>query len=79
MIRKVLSIILVINIIAVMLLAGCSGGKRTTASVAKWSVVVDTDIKHSSNIEGFFNESYGLTVDAVGIHYTYDGETWPDR
>ncbi|NLP15511.1 MAG: hypothetical protein GX379_00505 [Clostridiales bacterium] len=80
MIRKVLSIILVINIIAVMLLAGCSGGKRTTASAAKWSVVVDTDIKHSSNIEGFFNESYGLTVGFGGeIHYTYDGgETWPD-
>ena len=44
-----------------------------------WTVVSDISITHPTNIAGFLNENYGLTVGYDGeIHYTNDGgKTWP--
>jgi photosystem II stability/assembly factor-like uncharacterized protein len=44
-----------------------------------WSVVVDNQITHPSNIAGFPNDKFGITVGPSGeIHYTDDGgKTWP--
>lgn len=45
----------------------------------KWSVVVDTTAPDNSHIEGFINETSGISVGFSGeIHYTEDaGATWP--
>ncbi|NLO09138.1 MAG: hypothetical protein GX129_04625 [Clostridiales bacterium] len=77
---KILSILLVSIMVVGILLTGCSGSKKTSASAAKWATVVDSSIAHSSNIEGFLNENCGLTVGYGGeIHYTNDqGETWSE-
>jgi photosystem II stability/assembly factor-like uncharacterized protein len=44
-----------------------------------WTVVLDTEITHATNIGGFLNEQFGVTVGYGGeIHYTEDGaKTWP--
>jgi|LSQX01.3.fsa_nt_gb photosystem II stability/assembly factor-like uncharacterized protein len=49
------------------------------ANNSQWSIVLDTEIPHSTNIEGFLNEEYGITVGFGGeIHYSIDsGKTWP--
>lgn len=77
--RKILSILLVCIMIVAILLTGCSGGKNTSASAAEWTIVLDSNIAHSSNIEGFLNENCGLTVGFGGeIHYSNDqGQSWP--
>ncbi len=43
-----------------------------------WSVVLETQITHESNIEGFLNDQFGVTVGYSGqIYYTNDGaKTW---
>lgn len=77
--RKILSIILISIMISVILFTGCSKSKDTSASAAKWGIVIDSSISHPSNIEGFLNENCGLTVGFGGeIHYSNDqGQTWP--
>lgn len=44
-----------------------------------WTIVVDTKVTHATNISGFLNEQFGITVGYGGeIHYTEDGgKTWP--
>lgn len=78
--RKILSILLLSIMITAILLTGCSGGKNTVASAAEWAIVLDSNIEHVSNIEGFLNENCGLTVGFSGeIHYSNDqGQTWPE-
>lgn len=51
----------------------------TIPMATDWSVVVDTKITHATNISGFLNENFGVTVGYGGeIHYTEDGgKTWP--
>lgn len=82
--------ILAITLIFVVLMVGCSSdmsADQTAESIknkppleSSWSVVLETNISHKTNIEGFLNEEYGLTVGYGGeIHYTNDGgQTWPD-
>lgn len=45
-----------------------------------WTTVVDQKIDHATNICGFLNEKFGITVGFQGeIHYTEDGgQTWPE-
>ena len=78
--RKIFSILLISTMITASLLTGCSGSKSTSAAAAKWAIVVDSSITHPSNIEGFLNENYGLTVGFGGeIHYSNDqAKTWPE-
>ncbi|NLK99241.1 MAG: hypothetical protein GX271_01110 [Clostridiales bacterium] len=80
MMKKLINILLVSIIITLMLLTGCSKNKETSAPAAKWDTVVDSSIVHSSIIEGFHNENFGLTVGFDGeIYYTNDqGKTWAE-
>ena len=53
--------------------------ESTPTPEPSWTVVLDNKISHPTNIAGFLNETYGLTVGYNGeIHYTNDGgKTWP--
>lgn len=45
-----------------------------------WTTLLDTQITHPTNMTGFFNENYAITVGPSGeIHYSVDGgKTWPE-
>lgn len=49
------------------------------ASLQSWKTIIDTQISFNTNIEGFLNEQYGISVGVSGeIHYSADGgKTWP--
>lgn len=53
--------------------------EETACLESNWTTIIDTEYTHKSNMEGFFNENYGITVGYGGeIHYTNDGgQTWP--
>ena len=57
-----------------------SPAQSTPTPESSWTVVLDTKISHKTNIAGFLNENYGITVGYNGeIHYTNDGgKTWPN-
>ena len=57
-----------------------SNEAATPPPESSWSVVKETKISHETNIEGFLNEEYGITVGYGGeIHYSSDGgQTWPE-
>jgi photosystem II stability/assembly factor-like uncharacterized protein len=80
MMRKILGILLILIMLVSVLLTGCSKKDGASANAVKWSTVVDNKITHPSNIEGFLNESYGITIGYGGeIHYSYDqGQSWPE-
>ncbi|NLK87559.1 MAG: hypothetical protein GX279_08725 [Clostridiaceae bacterium] len=52
----------------------------TPLSESSWSIVLDTEISHPTNMAGFLNESFVITVGPYGeIHYSVDGgQTWPE-
>lgn len=47
---------------------------------SSWTVVIDTEIPHQTNIAGFLNENYGISVEPYGkIHCSNDGgQTWAE-
>ncbi len=57
-----------------------SAAKAALPADSSWTVAVDTKITHPTNITGFLNEEFGITVGFSGeIHYTNDaGQNWPD-
>jgi photosystem II stability/assembly factor-like uncharacterized protein len=48
-------------------------------SNASWKTITQFEVKHTYNLVGFLNDSYGITVGYGGeCHYTNDGgKTWP--
>jgi photosystem II stability/assembly factor-like uncharacterized protein len=70
--RKILSPFLFITILS---LLGCG----SESDQGTWKIINQTQIKHSANIAGFLNETFGITVGYSGEnHYTLDkGQTWP--
>ncbi len=114
--RSILCTILMVTLVSLVTLAGCSSDKlsddkatapassssevqpapeaaEVAAEVAdegssdesaqlpesNWTVVLDSQISHPTNIAGYLNENFGITVGFAGeIHYSNDGgQTWP--
>lgn len=53
--------------------------EETEETNEAWKVVADSMVSHNTHIEGFINETSGITVGFAGeIHYTEDGgASWP--
>lgn len=59
-------------------LFGC-GSSEKAKNEPGWEIIKTIDIKHKSNIGGFYDANFGMTVGYNGeMHYTNDsGESWP--
>ena len=52
----------------------------TLSDISSWNIILNSKIAHPTNVVGFLNESFAITVGYGGeIHYSLDGgNTWPE-